>query len=308
MALLAFTIWLLKRGHWLAAPWAMFFLVLGPTSSFVPIVSEVAAERRMHLPLLAVILTLVAVVAKAFTWRGARSPESRPIAVMTIALALLTAGPLAFATAARLTDYKDELTIWTSALKARAGFPTPTANQYIAQYYANRGMYEQALPYILENTRLVPGNSIIEDIAGRLLLRTGRPAEAIPHYRIVVENHRAVRGSYLPQLNLARALKAAGQSVEAIAIIQNLLSDPAVPQQAVATELELDAAVDRAREQLAANPRDAAAQTALGLALARHGNLREAITHFNAALAIDPTRTDARDYLMHAQKLLEPGE
>ena len=44
---------------------AMFFLTLAPTSSIVPIASEVGAERRMYLPLAALV-----VLAVSLSWFG----------------------------------------------------------------------------------------------------------------------------------------------------------------------------------------------------------------------------------------------
>ena len=54
-ALLAATLWALRRAPALGFLGAWFFLILAPTSSFVPIITEVAAERRMYLPLAAVV-------------------------------------------------------------------------------------------------------------------------------------------------------------------------------------------------------------------------------------------------------------
>ena len=54
-ALVAATIVALVRRHPLAFPAACFFLILAPTSSVLPIVTEVAAEHRMYLPLASVI-------------------------------------------------------------------------------------------------------------------------------------------------------------------------------------------------------------------------------------------------------------
>jgi tetratricopeptide (TPR) repeat protein len=52
---------------------AWFFLILAPSSSIVPVVSEVAAEHRMYLPLAAVVLFVVLgvyVLARRFTGNG----------------------------------------------------------------------------------------------------------------------------------------------------------------------------------------------------------------------------------------------
>src|SRR4029077_5280746 len=45
---------------------AWFFLTLAPTSSFVPIATEVGAERRMYVPLMA--LAVLAVLAATVIW------------------------------------------------------------------------------------------------------------------------------------------------------------------------------------------------------------------------------------------------
>ncbi len=68
-ALLAATLWALRRAPALGFLGAWFFLILAPTSSFVPIVTEVAAERRMYLPLAAVVTGCVV----AAYWLGGKS-------------------------------------------------------------------------------------------------------------------------------------------------------------------------------------------------------------------------------------------
>jgi tetratricopeptide (TPR) repeat protein len=58
LSLLGLTVW-----GWIHKPWvgfigAWFFFILAPTSSFIPIVTEVGAERRMYLPLAAVLIAI----------------------------------------------------------------------------------------------------------------------------------------------------------------------------------------------------------------------------------------------------------
>ena len=48
-------LWAVQKRGWLALPGVVFFVVLAPTSSFIPILTEVVAERRMYLPLAALI-------------------------------------------------------------------------------------------------------------------------------------------------------------------------------------------------------------------------------------------------------------
>jgi len=54
-AIVAATLVALWRNSWSGFLGAWFFLILSPSSSFVPLPSEVLAERRMYLPLAAVL-------------------------------------------------------------------------------------------------------------------------------------------------------------------------------------------------------------------------------------------------------------
>ena len=74
--LVAGTLWGLARQSWLGLAGAWFFLILAPTSSLVPIVSEIAAERRMYLPLVAVVA--IGVVAVDWLLRRATTAGGRP--------------------------------------------------------------------------------------------------------------------------------------------------------------------------------------------------------------------------------------
>jgi len=58
-ALLGGAIWAFRRHPGLTFLGAWFFLILAPTSSFLPIIGEAVAERRMYLPLAAVVTMIV---------------------------------------------------------------------------------------------------------------------------------------------------------------------------------------------------------------------------------------------------------
>ena len=91
-------------------------LALAPTSSIIPIASEVAAERRMYLPLAA----LAPCVAVAGWWafeRAARLGGWAKTLVVLLGVAWLAA--LAGGTVARNAEYKDPLTLWRSSVERR---------------------------------------------------------------------------------------------------------------------------------------------------------------------------------------------
>ena len=67
VALVAATVVALIRWPLIGLLMAWFFITLAPTSSFVPIATEVGAERRMYLPLIAPVLALVLTLDRTVT-------------------------------------------------------------------------------------------------------------------------------------------------------------------------------------------------------------------------------------------------
>jgi tetratricopeptide (TPR) repeat protein len=97
---------------WLGFLGAWFFLTLAPSSSVVPIVTEIAAEQRMYLPLMAII-ALVVIGAWALL---ARVPASRRVAscIIVVVIAIFTAR-----TVMRNAEYRNPQIIWTDNVAQR---------------------------------------------------------------------------------------------------------------------------------------------------------------------------------------------
>jgi len=124
-AMVMATVYGVVRNRWWAVAGATFFLILAPTSSILPIVTEPVAERRMHLPLAAVIsmvlLLLIAHIRKTRTFHAA-------LLACTVALAsLMSAKSLA-----RLAEYDTTLSIWTAAMNAYPNHPPNPFNVGVA--------------------------------------------------------------------------------------------------------------------------------------------------------------------------------
>ncbi len=96
---------------------AVFFLTLAPTSSLLPIPTEVAAEHRMYLPLAAVIAVTL---AGAFAIVPSRVPLSRRRTVFAIVTLLLVIGAGAL-TRARNLDYTSDESLWSDTVSKRPG-------------------------------------------------------------------------------------------------------------------------------------------------------------------------------------------
>ena len=90
---------------------AWFLAILAPTSSIVPLPGQTEAERRMYLPLAAV----VALVVFSFHWAIGRL-GMRPRRAMATLLPVVAAA-LGWGTYQRNKDYQSELAIWEGAVQ-----------------------------------------------------------------------------------------------------------------------------------------------------------------------------------------------
>jgi len=250
-ALLAATGVAYRRRPAAGFPAVWIFLLLAPTSSIVPIVSEVGAERRMYLPLaglvvLCVVLGFRVVSRASVPWIRAAA------AVLVVALA----ATLAWATTRRNLDYRSEETLWRTALTARPANPRAHAS------------------------------------LGQAIHRTGRPAEAIPHYRRALDLDDQYSDAYF---NLGVAEADLGRSDLAIENYRRALRlNPKLDraQHNLGAELanrgDLEAAIGYFREALRLRPDWASAHRNLGRALRLTGRVESALQHLREAARLDP--------------------
>lgn len=123
---------------------ASFFVLLAPTSSVIPIWTEVGAERRMYLPLASLTVLVVALGFLAWdrlslrrandTGSGARPIPAALVVIVTIALATRTV--------LRNRDYSSALTMARTVL---ADWPTPSAHAMVGTALAADGQHEGAI-------------------------------------------------------------------------------------------------------------------------------------------------------------------
>lgn len=91
VALAIATLAALRIRPWLGFLGAWFFLILAPTSSFLPIIEEAAAEQRMYLPLAAIVVLIVVggwILVRR--WRWARLAAALAGCVVVICFVRLT--------------------------------------------------------------------------------------------------------------------------------------------------------------------------------------------------------------------------
>ena len=298
VAVLAGSIAAFWRRAWLAFLGAWFFLILAPTSSVVPIVTEVAAERRMYLPLAAVV-TLMAVVAAQTLPEGA-SPGRRPArAARCRCLVVATAGVvvlLACLTWRRNLDYRTELSIWTDGVDKRPG--NEVAHCGLGVALENLGRLDEAVVEQRTAIRLNPNYADGHFHLGHTLQRMDRHAEAAVAYRDTLR----LDPTYHDALyNLGLASQLLGQLDEAIDAYRQLLRlRPNYPRAALNIGVALAAAgrtaaaIEQLRETLRREPDSADARFNLALLLIGEGRTSDAAAEFDALLRYHPDDTAAR--------------
>jgi tetratricopeptide (TPR) repeat protein len=116
---------------------AWILLTLAPSSSIVPIATEVGAERRMYLPLMALVASGVLAACRLSVVRrlGSRSSAVPALVMATAALAALTF--------ARNREHSSALTLAQTTL---ACWPSPAAHGMVGAELAALGRDDEALP------------------------------------------------------------------------------------------------------------------------------------------------------------------
>ncbi len=184
-ALVVGTLWALVKRPALGFLGAAFLLILSPTTSVVPIITEVYAEHRMYLPLAAVVALVVlggyATVGRALAKRlGAGAAAG----VGWVLLAVV-AGVLAWRTHERNLLYHSKETLWAHTVEHRP-LNDRAHNQYgLALVLAGRR--DEAREQFEEAVRLRPEYYYWRQSLATCLFELGRRAEAEEQVRKVLE-------------------------------------------------------------------------------------------------------------------------
>jgi Flp pilus assembly protein TadD len=154
--LISATIWALSRRPKFSFLGATFFLILLPTSSVVPVATQIIAEHRMYLALAVVI---VSVIGGAFPyWQRIlqhKAGKQNRVAHAAPWLAVIgIACVFGIMTAQRNQVYGSELSIWNDTVVKRPDNPRAYNNRGLA--YQNAGQYGLALADFDTAIRLKP--------------------------------------------------------------------------------------------------------------------------------------------------------
>jgi tetratricopeptide (TPR) repeat protein len=260
----------------------MFFLTLAPTSSIVPITTEVGAERRMYLPLAALVVLAVTLAAVFVERVRQRSPRhARTIVGAAVAVSAAIIAALAVRTVSRNRDYETPIRLWESTVARR---PQGRARFALANQLVDAGRHDEAIVLLREAVADFPD---ARAGLGTELLVMGRFQEGID----VLETFLEVNPT-APNRAPARPLIASGYR--------------ALAEQSLRRQQPAQAA-EQARAALQFDPQNSDAHNVLGVALASQGQLEQAVKEFQTALRIDPQHSQARNNLAHAMGIVRSG-
>ena len=223
LAAAAATAYAVARRHPAGFAGAWFFIILAPTSSVVPIVTEVAAEHRMYLPLAAVIACLIVaayLAGRSLTARwfaGDAAFTIRTVAsVLVIAAIVISYG---ITTRARSRDYLSEAALWSANVAAhpqggrgrvayaatlasaqklteaetqlRAALALdandPVANTRLGSVLAAQNKFDEAVPYLERALASRPDDVDAHRFLAQIFMARREDRRAVPHLKRLAE-------------------------------------------------------------------------------------------------------------------------
>jgi Flp pilus assembly protein TadD len=265
---------------------AWFLVILAPTSSVIPIATEVGAERRMYLPLAAVVVLMVWC---GWTWLRRRSRT------VTALLVVGVAGTLGLISARRNTDYRTDEVLWRTVVERR---PHWRAHSNLGEALQRAGRRSEAIQQHREALRLNPDAPEARYNLALDLERNGELDESISHSQDYIRRWPDDAPAH-SQLGIALAKR--GRREDAIAEYREALRlnpELAEAHRNLGTSLLQQEKVGEAAEHferfLAAHPDDADVLNSLGVTLAMQNKVDQAALRYARALQIDPENVDAR--------------
>jgi len=246
-----------------------FFVALAPVSNLIILIGSIMAERFLYLPSLGLAGCVVAAICAL-----SRRPTLNGFAAQKAAWPAMGLVCLAFAarTYARNLDWRDELSLWSSAVEVSPG--SAKAHYNLGAALAQiQGRLPDAMAHYQAALRIRPNYAAAHYNLGNVLARMpGQQPQAIAEYKA--------------------ALRSEPGLAEAHYSLGNALSH---------TPGKLEDAITEYQAALRIRPDYADAHSNLGIALAQiPGRLPEAITEFEAVLRIRPDSADAHNNLGNA--------
>jgi protein O-mannosyl-transferase len=278
-------------------------LILSPTM-IVPIITEVAAERRMYLPLAAIVPLAVAggywlilrstkrsPLSKRRSKAGVRSPRTDVVAISGVTfLVAVATWVLISVDINRVSAFKDPITLWQDAVIHQP--EDFVAHNNLGAELMHAARPQEAIAPLQHALQLNPNHFESRINLGTSYMRVGRLPDAIAEFRQVIDRYpnsipaRCDLGIALGKLNrLPEAIEEfhAAQKIDpgnsAVDYNLGLL---------LARMGQMPEAIEQFQSALHSDPDYFEAHVNLGAALASSGKPQEAVEHFQKALEIKP--------------------
>ncbi len=323
-----------KLGTWLTG----MFIVLGPTSSILPIVSEVASDRRVSL-----IIPLILFPAVVLLIRGLLRVTRRPqLAMGSVMILLLAAGMFYVNQTSRLSVYySNPIALWQhqtqqspwpagawqmlgehledekqlagawqcyqQVLQLEPGWNM--AQMGLGTVYIKLGRHDQAMKILASQTDHPLLAGVPYNAMGNIHKQKGELKEAALAYDKALE-HDPDNLDY--RLNRARVHNQLAQYQQALQMLMPYADYPDAPANLLAEagfacsqRNQLDQAQAYYQRVLKQTPDDAIVLNSIGVVMAKMGKLAEATAYFARAVSIDPQLEEAKDNLQKARQQIQ---
>lgn len=336
---LAASVYLFVRAPRLGFGVAFFFLTLAPTSSFVPIATEVGAERRMYLPLAGLVAAGVCaayLLLRRIDWRGraavaaavcllasagtyARNREYRdPVVLMRTTVERWPSGRGHFAYGTELVTAGRSDEGITEFRRSAFDFNFPGGHYALGSELVGAGRVDEGLAELRTFIRLAPSDAAVapaRDLIGRVLETRGQlDAAAAEFSKILMLDPRNVRALvFLGDVRLRQ-----GRTAEEIDAYERARAiDPSVGGDgsvlgrlavALASVHRLNDGVAVAQDAVIQHPDTAVLQKVLGQLLAMNGRVADSVAHFRRAVELAPGDEEARAFLAVAERQAAGGQ
>ena len=171
----------LRRRAW-AFPAVVWYAALAPSSSILPLATEIAAERRMYLPVAAFFALVIPgayvigcrLLPRVAVDESRQRTLGRSVAGVALALAALAYGSM---TSARNREFRSAESIWQDTVEKRPSNSRARLNYGVS--LADGGRAADAEGQLREAVRLKETNAAAHLNLGALLAARGKPEEGI---------------------------------------------------------------------------------------------------------------------------------
>ncbi len=302
LLLIAATVWALKRSPLRGVCGAWFFVVLAPTSSFMPI-KDVAFEHRMYLPLVGVVLLVVLggyAGLRALASRFELAPQNARLgAIGAVGLVAIVLAYLAYQ---RNQDYHSTITMWQNVVRQRPD--NYRAQHNLGRYLMRSGNHEQARVHLERAHELNPYVTNVQINAGKINFILGNLDKAKMHFERAAQldakeplAHNNLGAIYYKRKKPKQAIKHFRQAVR---INPNYVDAHYNLGLSYTWIGNRQAAIRHLRKVIRLAPQHKAAYSHLGENLEKQGKWPQAIATYRQWLSVDPHNRQARHKLQRA--------